>query len=540
MKNIFVIGFLILFSLNSQSQNSTAPNTSPQAGAAPEASGDSTPVVDTSKFEKPKSRQRTKNDEPPHDSSSFIGDPDNLDPLEANHDSLKEDEEPVLEDIKDVLKTGKTKSAAAGEPSATPTDSTDVKSKKKRKSKKKPKISDDSSRSSDDPDLVLEKKFHNIYQTYNKTPTPDDVWAAASGKQTSHLYEVQKGDTLWSISKILFGDPNFWPKVWAINKQGILNPHFINPKMKVYFYEGDEQNSPTLTVGENPPPPEAASTAAAKTEEVKPPEVPLPGVEPVTPPKLVTAAEEVAPEARVTRNKYPPLKPIPPSLPEGRNVEYFDGFKRKFREIRVDLGVEPKSEFYFSNDIVITDVEVKSDVKLSIDEVQKLRCAPGRVLKEIEYENPLVSEYDIYEKLDGVQTTTGFKNSYRLTGRAKSYKDKYLQVVDCDSFISTDLLFVPKDQMRELATQQISNLEEPKIIGGPDNNQQKYYSVLQYAYVDFGSQNYNVGSSYKTVSDISDQINGEFKVIEKFGSYAVVIMTDIKDQVSLGDKVIVK
>jgi hypothetical protein len=206
----------------------------------------------------------------------------------------------------------------------------------------------------------------------------------------------------------------------------------------------------------------------------------------------------------------------------------------------VDLGVEPKSEYYYNNDIVITDVDVKSDVRLKLDEIQKLRCAPGRILKGIEFEGNLLDQYDIYEKLDGVQTKAGYKNSYRLTGRAKSYKDKYLSVEECESFISTDLIFVPKDQMKELATQQISDVEEPHLIGAPDNNEQKYYQVLQYAYVDFGQQPYSVGNSYKLISDIDDKINGEFKVIEKFGSYAVVIFTDVKDQISLGDKVLIK
>ena len=37
------------------------------------------------------------------ESSSFMGDPDQLDPLPVNRENLKEDEEPVLDDIRQVL-----------------------------------------------------------------------------------------------------------------------------------------------------------------------------------------------------------------------------------------------------------------------------------------------------------------------------------------------------------------------------------------------------------------------------------------------------
>ena len=43
------------------------------------------------------------------ESSSFIGDPDNIDPLNPTRENLKEDEEPVLEDIKQIIDAPKKK-----------------------------------------------------------------------------------------------------------------------------------------------------------------------------------------------------------------------------------------------------------------------------------------------------------------------------------------------------------------------------------------------------------------------------------------------
>ena len=540
MKNFLVTGFLILISLKSFGQ-ADAPPVAAEAGSDVVA-------TDPSKFEKPKSRLRPKNQQPPQDSSSFMGDADNLDPLNANKDNLKEDDEPVLEDIKDVLNASAkkkdlppppTSAPGADSPVPTPVDSalTATPAPETAQTAEPPKAAPEPKFMPDDPDLALEKKFHNIYQVYNKNPTPDDIWAQASGKQTARLYEVQKGDTLWSISKVLFGDPNFWPKLWAINKQGILNPHFINPKMKIYFFEGTEENAPTLTVGENPPPveetkPEAVTPVVEESKSALAPGTPV-----VAPPKLAAGAQVIEAVVKVDRNKYKPLNRIPPSLPEGRNTEYFYGKDRKVGTIKVDLGVEPKSEFYYVNDIILTDVDVKTDVQIKLEEIQKLRCSPGRLLKEIEHEGSFVEQYDIYEKLEGIKTSTGYKYAYRLTGKAKPYKDKYLSVIECNSFIGTDLVIVPKDQMKELATQKVSDVEEAHLIGAPDLFEQKYYAVMQYAYVDFGAQKYDVGQNYKLISDITDQVNGEFRVVEKFGSYAVVVMTDVQDQISINDKV---
>ena len=98
----------------------------------------------------------------------------------------------------------------------------------------------------DDPDYNKENRFHNIYKKYNETPTSVESWEKALGARRAETYSVQKGDTLWDISSTLFGDSQFWPKVWSLNKGSILNPHEINPSMAIQFFAGDAQDAPTL------------------------------------------------------------------------------------------------------------------------------------------------------------------------------------------------------------------------------------------------------------------------------------------------------
>lgn len=154
--------------------------------------------------------------------------------------------------------------------------------------------------SSDDPDLKKEERFHTIYKKFNENPTNVEQWEKVIGARASEAYVIQKDDTLWDLSKTLFDDPNYWPKIWSLNKESIYNPHQINPRLHLRFYPGTKTQPPTLGVTEKPVP-EVPPEALAKNEG----EGPLP-VEP--PPEIDSTPK---PRARI-----PVLKKIPPSLPE--------------------------------------------------------------------------------------------------------------------------------------------------------------------------------------------------------------------------------
>ncbi|HAR44383.1 MAG TPA: hypothetical protein DCS07_17430 [Bdellovibrionales bacterium] len=81
-------------------------------------------------------------------------------------------------------------------------------------------------------------------------PIPDEVWMTAAGERVSEKYSVTSGDTLFDISKRLFGDPKYWPKVWAINNNTIANPHQIKPGMMIAFMPGTSSSLPSVGMAE--------------------------------------------------------------------------------------------------------------------------------------------------------------------------------------------------------------------------------------------------------------------------------------------------
>jgi hypothetical protein len=65
--------------------------------------------------------------------------------------------------------------------------------------------------------------------------------------EAPQFYRVQEGDTLFDICAQLIDEPDYWPKLWALNPD-IKNPHFIYPGMLIRFYPGDTQRPPFLEV----------------------------------------------------------------------------------------------------------------------------------------------------------------------------------------------------------------------------------------------------------------------------------------------------
>jgi hypothetical protein len=97
-----------------------------------------------------------------------------------------------------------------------------------------------------------EKMFHLIYEKYNSQPTPEGVWTKVVSGRPSQTYNVIKGDTLWDISKTLFGDGFFWSKIWSLNKF-ITNPHQIHVGQTIHFYQGMGLEPPSIDVKNSEP-----------------------------------------------------------------------------------------------------------------------------------------------------------------------------------------------------------------------------------------------------------------------------------------------
>jgi hypothetical protein len=73
-----------------------------------------------------------------------------------------------------------------------------------------------------------------------ETPPRTNEPAPKEAPNASHT--VERGDTLWDLSRKYLGSPWYWPKVWSYNP-AIANPHWIYPGNNVRFYGAEDQPS---------------------------------------------------------------------------------------------------------------------------------------------------------------------------------------------------------------------------------------------------------------------------------------------------------
>ena len=101
----------------------------------------------------------------------------------------------------------------------------------------------------DPPDYALEARLHQIFLNYNSQRVSDADWSLLLGGREAEVYEIQRGDTLWGISRTFFGDGNYWPKIWSLNAE-ITNPHLIRPGNSIRFIMGDLADAPAFAITE--------------------------------------------------------------------------------------------------------------------------------------------------------------------------------------------------------------------------------------------------------------------------------------------------
>ena len=126
----------------------------------------------------------------------------------------------------------------------------------------------------DPPDLRLELEMH---RRFNQGPGPaaDAAPTALAPDAYVENLKIGRGDTLWSLSKLLYGDGAYWPRVWAQN-DAITNPHLVQPGHVLEFLMGSEDDAPAFRFSEEDAEGGVELTAAnvgGPAVEIPPPEI---------------------------------------------------------------------------------------------------------------------------------------------------------------------------------------------------------------------------------------------------------------------------
>ena len=176
---------------------------------------------------------------------------------------------------------------------------------------------------------------------------------------------------------------------------------------------------------------------------------------------------------------------------------------------------------------------------LPVEALDKERCRENSLIKGVKYRRAPMGEYTILEQTFPVKSKSGMIYPYRIIGEATMTPDKNIRVLKCTRGLTTEVVLVQTSILDQVRTQRASKQTVATLIGGPDVDDQILYTFHQYAYADMGIQAFEVGQTLNVKSQVTDSIHGQMKVIEKFGSYAVGVITEISDTIADGDSLIV-
>lgn len=379
----------------------------------------------------------------------------------------------------------------------------------------------------DAPDSSREEEFHRIYKTYNEQPTSIESWESAVKGRPAENYQVQKGDTLSDISGTLFGDQFFWPKIWSLNKDRILNPHSIAPGMNVQFFAGSLLDAPSFGVA---PIEQSADPLVAG----QPPAVEVP-----------------ASAIPTGKKRQPLLKNIPPSLPAYRtqvNAESSD----------VSIELQP-SKFpraleylgYYVEDQPIQGagkiVAVEGDMKTAGDYQYVYVQIDGGGKEFIAQKNGnlLVDPNNKHRKGQMIE----IQGEIEVLGRVNEQKNTYRALVKkAIQPVEVGAVLVPgRLPMIDPSVGELQSGVGAKVLGGQFENKRNLFGSNSLIFLDGGSgQGLQVGQSLGIFADedlrtkkASAYMNhrqiGTAKIIRVSGSFATAFVVKASEGIRMGD-----
>ena len=180
-----------------------------------------------------------------------------------------------------------------------------------------------------------ESYLYRIFKKYYQEPVSEDQWKKVVKKPQSYL--IQKGDTLWDISRILFGDPFYWPKLWSLNVY-ITNPHLIREGNELQIHLGSTQSAPSVSISEQASPHDPSSSMLSYDSHGQA----QAGSPSPNPSELSASGNSISSKTFFR----PPLNVLPPSLPnwyiststeDKKDTLRINVLKRQWSEGRIPL-----------------------------------------------------------------------------------------------------------------------------------------------------------------------------------------------------------
>ncbi len=531
------------------------------------------------------------------ESSSFVGDPDPLDPLPLKKESLKEDEEPVLEDIRSVLnapsKPKKEKSKAKKEENpaadsasaadappppeivpesavpaqaetpvenapATPSAEEPVKIKKVKKSRAQKKKSEPMTPAvvhesqptapknemrADEADLAYENKLHQINQKYNVEPTSEEKWGRVTGDRPVDVFVVQQGNTLEYISRTLFGDAQFWPKIWALNHAQISNPHKIFPGQNIYFYPATQSEMPAVDLSTEQQP-LGAPFAAEDTSN----EDPL-AEQGIASRGLSIDGREYSPQNTYFQkhnirgrmgNQFtgPVPQPLPASLPLVRSKTYFvkpsdmqSVFDLKDM-VRIDLA-PPKNPY------VLTPQKIQADFSVPLDQINSLVCRENQFVAAVKQNNS-ESGPGSYILVDPLTTQNSRLKStflYKIIGRVEINEKLQMRIKSCLSLMNTDTMIVSEQKVLNLPVPTEVIGAVPTLVESLEAPSQDFFNFGQLVVIGASAERTPAGQSFDIYSESVGDVVGQIKVIKNAGTLSIAFLTGITQLIKINDQI---
>ncbi len=223
---------------------------------------------------------------------------------------------------------------------------------------------------------TLEKRLHNIYVSHYNRPVLDSDWFKILEAVEVQKHTVQAGDTLWGISKVYFGDGNYWSKLWSVNK-GITNPHLIFVGDVIRFTTGSFESTPGIDIEKN-----SAGDVVAQADG---------------------SASISVTDTSASSEDFSPLVPLPAFFEKTRLVE-------RREESPIVFIPRPKlrhkTNFTLVRDILDQPAEVVGEVK-SLGQYRMVSAEGSLIMLNAETQLEEGSRYSIIKK-SPVMTKTGY------------------------------------------------------------------------------------------------------------------------------------